>query len=71
MALVNMANVLHKHGFTQNATILLETAIDIYPGSSLNHFSVSLFFGVAYAMKYDLFMYKWCLDSAISSMSKN
>ena len=43
-ALVNMANVLHKQGFTRNATVLLESAVEINPLSSLNHFSVCLFF---------------------------
>jgi len=43
MALVNMANVLHKQGYTQNATVLLELAVEIYPGYSLNHFAVTKF----------------------------
>ena len=45
MALVNIANVLHKQGYTKNATVLMRAAADSYP-HAINHFALGNMYSV-------------------------
>ena len=45
MALVNIANILHKQGYTKNATVLMKVAAENYP-HAINHFALGNMYSV-------------------------
>ena len=62
IALLNMANVLHHHGFTKNATILMRKAEKINPEQPVHHFTLGNMFAHLEDYSSAIHHYKQAID---------
>lgn len=60
--LLNMANVLHNHGYTKNATMIMRKAEKINPKQALHHFTLGNMFAYLEDYSSAIYHYKQALE---------
>ena len=60
--LLNMANVLHNHGYTKNATMIMRKAEKINPKQAIHHFTLGNMFAYLEDYSSAIYHYKQALD---------